>query len=92
MIARIVSCVSSQAEFATLETVVVFDTCLSCGSMRKRNHGGYVCDIEGDKSEQVHLVSCDCGGHTPHVILDEEFMIIRMLNELDCIPEVNIVP
>ncbi len=92
MIARAIVQCSAKSEYTTIETIVCFDTCLYCGSSRERHHGGYINNMQDLPPQSIHLISCMCSGEVDHDYLDEEWMIIRMLNELDISPIVELNP
>jgi hypothetical protein len=64
----------------TVETIACFDDCIYCGKKRIKDQSGKVNTSIG--TLYVHYVRCCCPiNFTPHKILDEEWMVIRMLNE-----------
>jgi hypothetical protein len=88
MVVSIICKATNSSQF-TIETVVCFDYCLTCGAFRWKDQSKQVHTNKGIK--YVHMVSCCCGD-VHHETMDNDFMIIRMLNWLSIDPKQDLTP
>lgn len=64
----------------SVETIVCFDTCIDCGGLRSKCIGSMV-DTNTGKMH-IHHVYCNCDPYITHDELNQEWMIIRDLNDM----------
>lgn len=74
----------------SVEIIACFDICLDCDGLRVKCLGSYVETVKGKM--HIHQVYCNCDPYITHDELDEEWSIIRCLNDLGATFQIDINP